>query len=702
MKILHIIINLAPGGAQKLVEEIVPIMDKAEGVEAEVLLLSEDYKVFDKQLVENNINIKVSPFKKLRSPLQAFYISKIIKNGEYDVVHTHLFPTNYWTALSSMFLFKNKAKIITTEHNTHNKRRDKKIVKYLDKIIYSRFDKVISISEETQKNLVSWIQPAEKNNNKFKVINNGINSEKFSSAAPYRKSDINSDFSEDTKLLCMVGRFSKQKDQETIIKAMKELPEDIHLLLIGDGDLKKDHENLARKLEVEDRVHFLGFRDDVERIVKTSDIVIVSSHWEGFGLVAAEGMAAGKPVLASDVPGLAAVVGEPELLFEVNNSGQLSEKVHTLTTDKNKYKLFAGRCSQRAKVFDIHTMAELYLNEYKTNEDTTMNQTEAEVINYFREAVPLSSPNREITTEKVRDNVYIVKTETKKYLVKLVREEEKKTLGKIQKLLQTSSFRNEIEVNKALLEKSFDHLKFPRLINSGNKGFVVFEYIEPLENASFKEDNFVPSLVEFQLTDLNLNLNWKDNLLLKFRNKVSWNILRWSFDVVLPRGGMKEALQCFSLFRKLNREHKAFSKPVNLHNDFGGNTIVSKSSELYIIDFESVVKEKKWILVDVLQRVFDEENFTVNREDLNSYLSMLCKKLSITTEGVNLKVQLRILLMRRMMQILRSGSRDENKKAATHRFLIDSVLSDEGYDLWYSQNVDVETESYQEEKSRVL
>ena len=106
----------------------------------------------------------------------------------------------------------------------------------------------------------------------------------------------------------MVARFSEQKDQPTLIKAIKELPENVHLLLIGEGTLKQKNENLAKEIGVSDKVHFLGFRNDVERILKTVDIVVLSSNWEGFGLAAAEGMAAGKPVIASKVEGLREIV----------------------------------------------------------------------------------------------------------------------------------------------------------------------------------------------------------------------------------------------------------------------------------------------------------------------------------------------------------------------------------------------------------
>lgn len=66
---------------------------------------------------------------------------------------------------------------------------------------------------------------------------------------------------------------------------------------------------------VADRTHFLGERSDIDDLWRIADIGVMSSHWEGFGLAAVEGMAHGKPVLASEVSGLADVVRYHELLF---------------------------------------------------------------------------------------------------------------------------------------------------------------------------------------------------------------------------------------------------------------------------------------------------------------------------------------------------------------------------------------------------
>ncbi|RKL61649.1 glycosyltransferase [Thermoanaerobacteraceae bacterium SP2] len=365
MKILHIINNLGSGGAEKLLEECLPLMNNIEGIEADILLLTDKNNVFDKKLKESGVKIDVVPLRKPRNPINIYYIRRYILEGKYDIVHAHLFPTIYWTSIASKLIFKNKPKFIMTEHNTQNRRREKSYFRYLEKFIYSSYDKIISISQQTQDNLISWIKPKQKSILKFIVIENGINIKKFIEAKPYNKLEINNKFTQDTKLICMVGSFKEQKDQATLIRAMKKLPYDIHLLLIGEGPLKEKNQTLVKEIGVEGRVHFLGFRNDIPSILKTVDIVVLSSHWEGFGLAVVEGMAAGKPVIASDVPGLREIINGAGVLFSKGDSMELATKINELFKEKDKYNDIAIKCQLKSNYYSIEKMVERYINVYR-------------------------------------------------------------------------------------------------------------------------------------------------------------------------------------------------------------------------------------------------------------------------------------------------------------------------------------------------
>lgn len=364
MRILHIITSLSSGGAEKMLADIAPLMGKRKNVQVDVLVLSDENNVFEKDILNNGVNLFKANSSNLYNPYNILIIRRKIKNGNYDIVHSHLFPTNYWTALAFKTICRRKPKLITTEHNTYNRRRDSNYFKVIEKNIYSTYDKIVSISEKTEHNLKKWLELDMEQSEKYKIISNGIDFNRYYKATSYKKCELNNTFNEETKLLCMVGSFTKQKDQKSLIKIMQELDENIHLLLIGEGELLNEHVKLTEKLNVQDRVHFMGFRNDVDRILKTVDIVVLSSHWEGFGLAAAEGMAANKPLIASNVDGLREVVENAGLLFKNSESDEIKKSINRLINNEEYYEKVRRSCVQKAKKLDINNTVEKYLEIY--------------------------------------------------------------------------------------------------------------------------------------------------------------------------------------------------------------------------------------------------------------------------------------------------------------------------------------------------
>ena len=220
---------------------------------------------------------------------------------------------------------------------------------------------MISVRRNHQ-NLIEWLGLVD--DDRFVVIPNGVNISHFSEAIAYQRWQLNTRFTEKTKLICMVGRFSEAKDQKTVIRSLEHLPQHIHLLLVGEGPLIEEHKRLVMELNLEERVHFLGFRKDVSRILKTVDIVVLSSHWEGLPLVAVEGMATGKPVIAAAVPGLQEVVRNAGILFEHEDYRGLALEIKELLDNEERYKRVAQACFKKATMFDLKTMVNGYLACY--------------------------------------------------------------------------------------------------------------------------------------------------------------------------------------------------------------------------------------------------------------------------------------------------------------------------------------------------
>jgi hypothetical protein len=367
MKVLHIINNLGSGGAEKLLEDLIPLMNKIENLEADILLLTDKNNVFYDALINKGVKVHVVKYRNMYDIRNIFEIKKYIVDGGYDIVHSHVFPTQYWVSLSRLFIRNKKIKFMTTEHSTHNRRREKFYFRPIDKFIYSQYDSIISITEKTRDNLIDWIDPKHRKIDKHVVIENGVDIEKIKEALPYKKSELIEGISEDTKLVCMVGRFSEAKDQPTLIRAISKLPEEVHLVLVGEGPLMVDNKELAEKLGISGRTHFLGFRQDIPRILKTIDIVVLSSHWEGLSLASIEGLASGKPFIASRVPGLEEVVKSAGILFEQGDEIALVEIINRLFSDKVKYDEISNKCIIESRMYSIKNMMINVLNVYSKN-----------------------------------------------------------------------------------------------------------------------------------------------------------------------------------------------------------------------------------------------------------------------------------------------------------------------------------------------
>lgn len=365
MKILHVINNLGSGGAEKLIEEFIPIMNKIENIQADILLLTDKNNVFYDALINKGIKISIVKYRKMFDIRNIFEIKKYIVNGKYEIVHSHIFPTQYWVALSKLFIRNKELKFITTEHSTMNRRREKFYFRYIDRLIYSQYNTIISISDKTRDNLIDWINPKRTNLDKHTVINNGVDIDKIKLALPYKKNELLKGHPENIKLVCMVGRFSDAKDQPTLIRAISKSLEDVHLVLVGEGPLIENSVNLAKNLGISNRVHFLGFRQDIPRILKTVDIVVLSSHWEGLSLASIEGLASGKPFIASRVPGLEEIAEGHGIIFEEGDSSQLSDQISQLINDNKYYIEIVERCLKQSKKYELKNMINDYINIYQ-------------------------------------------------------------------------------------------------------------------------------------------------------------------------------------------------------------------------------------------------------------------------------------------------------------------------------------------------
>ena len=350
MKILHITNNLWSGGVTTFLISLLNYLSLDN--EITLLLLGQDDEPYLKEKFNKNIKIIFLNQEKLYSIKNIFKIREHIKKNE--VIHTHLFPALYLGVLSNLVLNK---KLITTEHAAYNNRRKYFFFKWIDRWIYSKYSLIIPCSYGAEKTLVEWL--GEGYRKKTMVILNGIDLKKYESIKEKRKELFS--FDKNDKLVCMIARFSKQKDQKTLLRAMKLLPNNIKCIFVGIGEELENIKKYTEDLGLDNkRVIFLGYRNDVPEILKSCDLSILSSYYEGLPMVALESLAIGTLMIGSRIEGLKEILKEEMLLFEVENEKELANKVQKLLYDDREIKKIKIKISSEIKKYSIVEMLKKY------------------------------------------------------------------------------------------------------------------------------------------------------------------------------------------------------------------------------------------------------------------------------------------------------------------------------------------------------
>lgn len=353
MKILQVITTLLTGGAESLLSDLVPLMNRG-GNQVDVLVFDGEETPFMQKLREKGV--RVMALSNDKNVYRLGHIRKLMPIiRQYDVVHTHNTACQMFVAIAKR-LSGAKCKLVTTEHSTDNRRRHHWFFKPLDRWMYRQYDAIISISDIATKLLKEYIGRGID----VLTIPNGVNVEAYQKAEPYPNEGR-----EDEVIAIMVAAFRVGKQQEVLIRSLLHLPQNVKVWLVGDGPRRAECETLAKELGVAERVRFWGVRTDVPRLLKTADVVVMSTHYEGMSLSNIEGMASGRPFVASNVKGIREITEGAGVMFEEGNDKELAEIILRMTGDKAYRDAVVGRCLARAKEFDVSKTAEGYMDVYR-------------------------------------------------------------------------------------------------------------------------------------------------------------------------------------------------------------------------------------------------------------------------------------------------------------------------------------------------
>lgn len=365
MKVLQVITSLLNGGAETIVVNLTTQLRRMGHV-VDVCVFNEEETPLMERLRKENPEVKI--YKLGRGYYDLRYIPRLAKiMKDYDVVHAHNSSPQLFVALASLRC--PKVRLVTTEHNTTNRKRQMAWMKPVERWMYRRYDHTVCISDIAEKLLReylggAWMDSKSAIYNKVSTIANGVD------VNAIHEAEADGELLKQKGGRCaivMVARFRAQKDQDTLMRALARLDKDaFEVWFAGEGERLEEVQQLAKGMSVADNVQFLGLRTDVPQVLHAADIVVMSSHWEGLSLSNIEGMSAGKPFIASDVNGLREVTKGYGTLFPEGDDKALAEIIQRLHDDTDYYQQVAGRCWQRAQEFDITKMLAAYNKVYQS------------------------------------------------------------------------------------------------------------------------------------------------------------------------------------------------------------------------------------------------------------------------------------------------------------------------------------------------
>ncbi|MCK8816307.1 hypothetical protein MWH28_02880 [Natroniella sulfidigena] len=302
-----------------------------------------------------------------------------------------------------------------------------------------------------------------------------------------------------------------------------------------------------------------------------------------------------------------------------------------------------------------------------------------------------------INKTKVSKASYILETKEEKFLLKYVAPK-KGILQTISRFFigNSLSFKSEVMTYKELIKNKFKYFNYPSLLETDPESYILTQYIS---NSSYisdisdiSSDNLILSLLEFQTFDLQLNYSFLENKMVNLTRKPSWKIIQFGLFKTESQFNLFTILKMIYVVLMCNLLQDKNKDYLLIHNDLFGSNFFSNNmfeckDKIYYCDFESIVKEKKWFLIDIIDLALDiEEKIKINADLIAKYLFEL-KKNKIINVPLQLKCQIRIALLRRIIQIIASKKQDPEQIKIATDFLNNILLNERKYNNWFKKEI---------------
>jgi len=334
IKICYIIGQLGIGGAERQLYELVKSINR-ERFDPVVISLSQG-GYWGNQIEKLKIQVIELRRRKSFEFTRLFELINILRVLSPHIVHTYMFTANSYGRVAA--IIARVPIIIASERNVVEVGKDKNIFGlYIDKLLAPFTHGIICNSYKASEALVKRYSF---NVNKIITVHNGFNGTEFS-----KKNSVNINRKLAPKVVGTVGRLYRQKNHRLFIDMAKIVlegsgNENIRFVIIGEGELRTELVEYVKRQRLESKVVFTGERNDIHDLLQNMDVFVMTSLYEGMSNAIMEAMAAGLPVIATDVGGNSELVvnGETGFLCQSSDVKGLADKVAFLINNENEAK----------------------------------------------------------------------------------------------------------------------------------------------------------------------------------------------------------------------------------------------------------------------------------------------------------------------------------------------------------------------------
>jgi len=367
MKILYLISSLDKGGAENHLADLVSEISREKKNKVFVLFLKGNNYWKDK-LIKKGVTVQKVSLPNLLNIqffLCLFKINYFIKTFQPDIVHAHLTSMELISAIIKFFN-KKSFKLIISKH------LDSFFLEgsfgqnfflngsFIDKFIFNHADHVICISQQVKK---YFLKKMPKMSNKMSVIYYGFDIESFLKTRSKKKKfnlRKKNKIDSDKIVILNIARHVAQKNLEVLLKGFKLYSDTIpsKLIMVGQGPRTKNLKKIAEELKINSKIVWIKYYENVIDLYQIADIFVLSSKYEGLGLVLLESMASEVPVVASKVSAIPEVVKHnfSGVLFDYNNEKNLAASLKKINNTNLKKKIISNAHKLILNKFSLNKM----------------------------------------------------------------------------------------------------------------------------------------------------------------------------------------------------------------------------------------------------------------------------------------------------------------------------------------------------------